>query len=312
MTPLRIGTRGSQLALWQARHVAGGLEARSLSSEIVPIRTSGDRLVDAPLSAAGGKRLFVREIEEALLDGRADLAVHSAKDMPVDLPDGLALAALLPREDPLDVVVLPAGESGSIGLDDVIVRAPGLRVGTSSVRRIAQLSRLMPGARFLPIRGNLDTRLRKIDAGEYDALVLAAAGLERLGAGSRIACAIPVTACVPAPGQGAIGIEVRADDRRALDAVAHLNDRATEVAVTAERALVRALGGGCQMPIGALALAEDDALVMHAAVLSLDGRHEARVCLTGPAADPASLGRRAAATLIDAGARAILDGMQGD
>ena len=188
-TPLRIGTRGSQLALWQARAVATRLESHGVAAELVLIKTSGDRLQSAPMSEVGGKRLFVKEIEDALLAGDVDVAVHSAKDMPALLPDGLTIAATLPREDPRDAFVMPDGER----LDDVaaaLKTRTTLRIGTSSVRRIAQLRSHFPAAVFLPIRGNVDTRLRKLDAGEYDALVLAAAGLRRLGFGERISAAI--------------------------------------------------------------------------------------------------------------------------
>src|SRR5687767_6971430 len=208
MAPLRLGTRGSELALFQARTVAALLERQATAScEIVAIKTSGDRLAEATLSQIGGKRLFVKEIEDALLAGDVDLAVHSSKDMPAVLPEGLVVGAVLPREDARDAVILP--QSGEMAFDDV-VRALGRepRIGTSSVRRIAQLTRLFPGARFLPVRGNLDTRLRKLDAGGYDALVLAAAGLLRLQHGHRISVAVPLDACVPAPGQGIIAIEL--------------------------------------------------------------------------------------------------------
>jgi hydroxymethylbilane synthase len=201
MSVLRVGTRGSQLALFQARAVAALLEARAgVACEIVVIRTTGDRLAEAPLAQIGGKRLFVKEIEDALVAGEIDLAVHSSKDMSAVLPDGLEVAGVLPREDPRDGVVLP--DEAPVPLDDLVRRlGPTPRIGTSSVRRIAQLTQILPGAQFLPVRGNLDTRLRKLEAGGFDALVLAAAGLRRLQYGARISTALPPDVCVPAPGR---------------------------------------------------------------------------------------------------------------
>ena len=224
MTRLRIGTRGSQLALWQARAVARLIEDRGGGAELVTIKTSGDRLQDAPLSEAGGKRLFVKEIEDALLGGEIDLAVHSAKDMSAVLPEGLTVPAALTREDPRDAIVLAAGAS----LPDLQAAVAALgdapAIGTGSVRRIAQLATVLPSARFSPIRGNVDTRLRKLDAGEYDALVLASAGMRRLGFASRISAPIPVELCVPAPGQGIVAIETRHDDRETNARLAAIGD----------------------------------------------------------------------------------------
>ena len=225
---LRLGTRGSPLALWQANAVATRIAAAGgPPCRIVIIKTAGDRLQDAPLSAIGGKRLFVKEIEDALLRKDIDLAVHSSKDMPAVLPDGLTIAGVLPREDPLDAIVLPALASG-VGprpstVDDLVAllgQSPSF--GTGSVRRIAQLTRLFPDARFAPIRGNLDTRLRKLDEGAHDAIVLAAAGLRRLGFASRIAMTVPAAACVPAPGQGIVAIEIREGDELVQRARARL------------------------------------------------------------------------------------------
>jgi len=311
MTPLRIGTRGSELALFQAKAVATLLHQTSgASTEIVKIRTSGDRLAEATLSEIGGKRLFVKEIEDALLDGRIDLAVHSSKDMPVVLPDGLAIAAVLAREDARDAVVLPgtkgaAVTDGSIaGLTRVLGREP--RIGTSSVRRSAQLRRLWPAARFLPVRGNLDTRLRKLDEGGYDGLVLASAGLLRLGRGDRISSALPVHACVPAPGQGIIAIETRVGDDAATDAAARISDPVAAAALAAERAVIVRLGGGCQMPIGAYAEVHGELMQMTAVVVSLDGARAAHASAEGPALDPEGLGTLVAERLRLAGAEDIL------
>jgi hydroxymethylbilane synthase len=254
---LRLGTRGSQLALWQANTVAAGIVERGgPPCRIVVIRTSGDNLADRPLSEAGGKRLFVKEIEDALLRNDVDLAVHSSKDMPAVLPEGLAIAGVLPREDPLDAIVMPATGGSAAGsprptLDDLIARlGPAPNIGTGSVRRIAQLRSVLNQARFAPIRGNLDTRLRKLDAGDHDALVLAAAGLRRLGLASRITMTLPVDACVPSPGQGIVAIEIRAGDDDVRRVVQTIHDADAGDALEAERALVEALGGGCQTPIG--------------------------------------------------------------
>jgi hydroxymethylbilane synthase len=309
--PLRLGTRGSQLALWQARTVAARLEARGLDVDLVIIRTSGDRLQEAPLSEIGGKRLFVKELEDALLRGEIDVAVHSAKDMPAVLPDGFAVAATLPREDPRDALVLPAGAPAGTPAGTLAgvlsTLGPAARVGTGSVRRSAQLGPLMPGATFTPIRGNVDTRLRKLDGGDYDLLVLAAAGLKRLGLDDRITVAIPADTCVPAPGQGIIALEIRAGDDGARQAVQGVHDLAAFTALEAERAVVEALGGGCQLPLGALALVRGAALELHAVVCSADGARAVKAAGTGSAGEPAALGGRVAAELAAAGAAAILD-----
>ena len=316
---LRLGTRGSQLALWQANTVAARIaEAGGPACRIVVIRTSGDRLQEAPLSEIGGKRLFVKEIEDALLRGDIDLAVHSSKDMPAVLPAGLAIAGVLPREDPLDAVVLPSSPA-PLTVDDLVAELGQTpTIGTSSVRRIAQLTRIFPGARFVPIRGNLDTRLRKLDAGEYDAIVLAAAGLTRLGFASRISARLPVDACVPAPGQGIVAIEIREGDEAVRQAVSSVDDAAAGAALKAERAVVAALGGGCQTPIGALASwvrsaspasptqVNDAALELVAVVISLDGSRAVRAHRRGARSDAAALGARVAADLLAEGAGDIL------
>jgi hydroxymethylbilane synthase len=311
MTTLRIGTRGSQLALFQARAVAALLlERAGVAGEIVVIRTSGDRLADAPLSQIGGKRLFVKEIEDALADGEIDLAVHSSKDMPAALPDGLVIGAALEREDPRDAVVLPQSVGHEVPLTDlvrILGREP--RIGTSSVRRTAQLTRLFPGATFLPVRGNLDTRLRKLDSGGYDALVLAAAGLRRLGQGTRISTALPLDVCIPAPGQGIIAVEIRAGDNAVRQAVAHIDHPGASMALRAERAVVTRLGGGCQMPIGANAEIAGDSIAVSGIVVSIDGARAARADIrdtTGPEA----IGTAAAELLLSRGADRILEEVQ--
>ena len=336
---LRLGTRGSQLALWQARAAAARIaEAGGPPCRVVIIKTTGDSLVDRPLSEAGGKRLFVKEIEDALLRHEIDLAVHSSKDMPAVLPDGLTIAGVLPREDPLDAVVLPAhvrlkpdatdvgdiraagdtdvasgfSRTGTIA-DLVATLGPAPSIGTGSVRRVAQLSRVFAGARFAPIRGNLDTRIRKLDAGDpgdpgsYDALVLAAAGLRRLGMASRISMTVPASACVPAPGQGIVAIEIREDDDAVGRIVRRIGDADAGAALEAERALVETLGGGCQTPIGALASCVDaDTLELVAAVAALDGSRIVRASERGPRRDAAALGARVGRRLIAQGADAIL------
>jgi hydroxymethylbilane synthase len=340
---LRLGTRGSQLALWQANTVAARIAAAGgPACRIVVIKTDGDRLQERPLSEIGGKRLFTKEIEDALLRRDIDLAVHSSKDMSAVLPEGLAIAGVLPRESPLDAVVLPVRAQGSgLGARDSVSRAQGsgLRapdslsaaealspqpsalssiaelvrvlgdspsIGTGSVRRIAQLMRLFPRARFAGIRGNLDTRLRKLDEGAHDALVLAAAGLNRLGFASRISLSIPADTCVPAPGQGIVAIEMRAGDARVQDAVARISDAAAFHALAAERALVEALGGGCQTPVGALASVDGDRLELVAAVVALDGSRVIRGRASAARAEAAALGASLGAQLIADGAGAIL------
>ena len=308
MGSLKLGTRGSPLALFQAHAVAGLLQSRAgVACDIVVIKTSGDRLAEAPLAEIGGKRLFVKEIEDALLGGSIDLAVHSSKDMPAVLPTGLTLGAVLPREDARDAVVLPSGARTPAGLDDVLRclgQAP--RIGTSSVRREAQLTRLFPGARFAPIRGNLETRLRKLDAGEFDAVVLAAAGLIRLGYGSRISAPLPADACVPAPGQGIIAVEIRSDDTTTRDIVRKIDDPIAAAALTAERVVVTRLGGGCQMPIGAYAAASEHRLILTAVVASVDGSRTARAETHGLLTEAELVGTEAADQLLALGAADIL------
>jgi hydroxymethylbilane synthase len=305
---LRLGTRGSQLALWQAHAVATRIvESGGPPCRVIVIKTSGDRLQEGPLGEAGGKRLFVKEIEDALLRRVFDLAVHSSKDMPAILPEGLAIGGVLPREDPRDAVVLP-GPSALSSIEDLILHlGQSPRIGTGSVRRVSQLTRLMPGANFAAIRGNLDTRLRKLDDGEYHALVVAAAGLRRLGFASRISLALPCAACIPAPGQGIVAIEIRADDDDARRTAGRIDDPAASAAMNAERALVAALGGGCQTPIGALASSVDGGdLDLVATVVSLDGSRAVRGRARGPRHDAAAIGVRVGGQLLADGADEIL------
>ncbi|MSO82509.1 MAG: hydroxymethylbilane synthase [Acidobacteria bacterium] len=305
---LKLGTRGSPLALFQAHEVAGLLHSRAgVACDIVVIKTSGDRLAEALVAEIGGKHSFVKEIEDALLGGTIDLAVHSSKDLPAVLQPGLAIGAVLPREDARDAVVLPHGERTPVALEDIVRRlgrAP--RIGTGSVRRTAQLTRLFPGARFAPIRGNLDTRLRKLDTGEFDAIILAAAGLIRLGHERRISAVLPPEACVPAPGQGIIAVEIRGDDTTTHDFVKTIDDPVAAAVLTAERTVVARLGGGCQTPIGAYAVASEHGLALTAIVVSVDGARTARTETRGSLAEAARVGAQAADELLARGAADIL------
>ncbi len=296
MNELVIGTRGSQLALAQAEWVRRRLETLGFKCRIETIRTTGDRLADAPLPEIGGKGLFTRELEQALLEGRVHLAVHSLKDLPVELPQGLRLAAVPRREDARDVVV---GRK-------LAELAAGARVGTSSLRRAAQLKLLRPDLIIEPVRGNLDTRLRKLEAGRYDALVLAAAGLHRMGWMGRIAEYLTPEQMCPAPGQGALGIETLCEGP-AAQACAALDDPATRAAVTAERTLLEALGGGCQVPIGAYAEQYNSALCLHAVVVAPDGSRAVRTRAEGTPGEAAEIARNAARQLLAGGAHEILE-----
>lgn len=297
MRPLRIGTRGSALALWQARAVAGALERLGTASELVIITTRGDARQDAPLSALGGKGVFVTEIHDAMHHGEIDVAVHSAKDMAAVPPDGLHIAAVLPREDPRDALVLPEGRVLSTELT---------LIGTGSPRRIAQLRRLYPAARFDAIRGNVDTRLRKLEAGEVQALVLACAGLRRLGLASRISMPLPVDDCLPAPGQGIIAIEVRTADTETGRVVSALNDADARTRLIAEQAVVAALGGGCQLPLGVFAELDGQHLSVRAVASSADGARLVQGLARGEAADAGGVGTRLAADLASRGALELL------
>jgi hydroxymethylbilane synthase len=307
---LRLGTRGSHLALYQARLVATKIKAAGgPECELIIIKTSGDQLQERPLSEIGGKGLFVKEIEEALLRDEIDLAVHSSKDMSVVLPDGLGIGAVLPRVDPADVAILPATRhKGRITIEALTKKiGKGARIGTGSVRRVAQLRTVFPDATFQNVRGNVETRLRKLDAGEYDLLVLAAAGLRRLGFGRRISARLPVNICIPAPGQGIIAVEIRSADKMVRRAVKRINDADAAVALEAERALVAALGGGCQMPLGGLATAVGkSSLKLQAVVASPVGCEAVRAWSVLPKTQASQLGRQVGQTLLEAGAAEIL------
>jgi hydroxymethylbilane synthase len=293
---LVIASRGSQLALWQAHWVEGQLAQAGLASEIEIIKTTGDKITDVPLAKVGTKGLFTKEIEEALLDARADLAVHSLKDLPTELPPGLILAGVPRREDPRDAIV-------GRRLDELPQSA---KVGTSSLRRAAQLRKLRPDLQIESVRGNLDTRLRKLDEGRYDAIVLAAAGLKRLGWGGRIAELLAPEVMCPAVGQGALALEAR-ETGAGRDACAALDHADTRAAVTAERGVLAALGGGCQVPIGAYATIEGDRLRLVAVVVAPDGSEMVSARSEGAAYEASSLGRTLGAELLERGARRILD-----
>lgn len=298
---LRIATRESPLALWQAEHVRARLQAAhpGLQVELVPMTTRGDQLLSTSLSKAGGKGLFVKELEQALLDGRADLAVHSMKDVPAQQPDGLALATFLEPEDPRDAFVSNRWSR----LDDL---PQGARVGTSSLRRQSLLAAQRPDLRIELLRGNVGTRLKRLDDGQFDAILLACAGLRRLGLPERIAEALDVNRFVPAIGQGIIGIETRRDDTRTQTLLSPLDHARARIRLSAERALNARLGGACSVPVAGHARLTADTLILDAMVGSPDGRRQVRETLTGPHDAAAALGTTLAQTLLDRGGREIL------
>ncbi|MBH2034783.1 MAG: hydroxymethylbilane synthase [Pseudomonadales bacterium] len=304
---IRIATRKSALALWQAEYVKACLEQAhpGLLVSLVPMVSRGDKLLDAPLAKIGGKGLFVKELETALLDNEADIAVHSMKDVPMDFPEGLGLFCICEREDPRDAFVSNTFAS----LDEL---PAGSVVGTSSLRRQAQLLALRPDLKIHFLRGNVNTRLAKLDAGEYDAIILAAAGLIRLGFGSRIRASISVEASLPAGGQGAVGIECRSADAEIHALLAPLHHRETALRVTAERALNKHLNGGCQVPIACYALLEDEQLWLRGLVGQPDGGLLLRAQGRAPAADAETLGVQVAEALLAQGANAILAAVYGE
>jgi hydroxymethylbilane synthase len=298
--PLRIGSRGSALALWQANDVRDRLRAlHRLEAEIVLIKTSGDKFAQASVSRLGMKGVFIKELEDALLEDRIDLAVHSMKDVPTEIPPGLAFPAVTKREDVRDCVV---GRNGA-SLASLPSRA---RVGTGSLRRQAQLRHYRSDLNLLDLRGNVDTRLRKLDEGQFDAIILAKAGLDRLGAADRVTEVISPDLMLPAVGQGALGMEARADARELLQLLATLDDRETRTCVDAERALLSELEGGCQVPLGAWGRIEGDELILDACVLSVDGTEYLRRQITGSPEAPENVGRKLGQILLDAGADRIL------
>lgn len=298
---LRIATRRSRLALWQAEHVKARLEAlrADLHVVLVPLSTRGDEVLDASLAKIGGKGLFVKELETALAEDRADIAVHSMKDVPAELPPGYALAAVLEREDPRDAFVSPHHA-------DLAALPAGAVLGTSSLRRQAQIAARHPGLEIRPLRGNLDTRLAKLDRGEYAAIVLAAAGLKRLGLQARIRATLELSDCLPAAGQAALGIECLAASQEVMALVGELRDPVTEACVRAEREVNRVLGGSCTIPLGAYAELANGRMRLRALVASPDGRRFARAEGEGEAGRPEELGARVAALLRERGAAEIL------
>ena len=303
---LRIATRGSKLALWQAHHVRDRLVAAEpgLVVELLVLKTMGDKIQDRPLSEVGGKGLFVKEIEEALLDGRADVAVHSMKDLPAELAPGLVLAAVPVREDPRDALLVRPGLRGHV--ERVEDLPAGARVGTSSLRRVCVLKAMRPDLVVEALRGNVDTRLKKLDEDQLDAIVLAVAGLSRLGFGDRIAARLDVKRSVPAIGQGALAIECRDGDEATLARLKRLDDEATATTTRAERAFLGRLGGTCRTPLAAHATLRGDALELDGLVGRPDGTLVLREAITGPASEAARLGVQLAERLIALGADAIL------
>jgi hydroxymethylbilane synthase len=294
-SPLRLGTRGSKLARVQAGMVARALQQRGIACEIVSVKTTGDRILDRPLADAGGKGLFTKELEEALLSGVIDLAVHSMKDVPTALPEGLTIAAILPREDPSDVVIANRART----LSELPV---GARVGTSSVRRMAQVLRARPDLECVPLRGNVDTRLAKLEAGETDAILLAMAGLKRLGIAHRVTSVLNPEEWLPSLAQGAVGIEIRLSDTRTASLIAAFNDEAAATELACERAFQAALDGSCRTPIAGLARIEGKRLCFRGEVIAPDGSDFAATDFqiqlgANPRQDAARAGREAGAAL---------------
>jgi hydroxymethylbilane synthase len=304
MARLRIGSRGSQLALWQANHISTLLRARGHEVEIEIIHTTGDKITDVALAKVGTKGMFTKEIEEALAAGRVDLAVHSLKDLPTELPPGFEIAAITERQDPRDAFC----SRHYAKIEDLPQRA---RVGTSSLRRQAQLKAIRPDLDIHPLRGNVDTRLRKLEQGEYDAVILASAGLKRLGKTELIKQIVPAEMMCPAAGQGALGIEIRAGDVGTRELLAFLNDPAARAATTCERALLSCLGGGCQVPIGAFAEMKNGKLHLESIVADPDGSKLLRDSRDGKIEDAEKLGNDAGAALLSRGGDAILETVYG-
>jgi hydroxymethylbilane synthase len=303
-----IGSRGSKLALWQAEWVRERLRQlhplKQISIEV--IKTSGDVMKDAPLAVIGGKGVFTKELEEALLTKRIDLAVHSLKDLPTILPEGLMITAITEREDARDALVLR--EESAMEQPSIKHLPENSTVGTSSPRRLSQLKHLRPDLTIKELRGNVDTRLRKLDAGEYDAIVLASAGLRRLGLAHRISAPIEIEEMLPAVGQGALAVETRRDDEETVSILSLLDDSQTRAACTAERALLRALGGGCLLPIAAHAVVQDHHLLLEGLVAATSGETIIRDSLEGAASDAERLGGALAQRLRERGAESLLRG----
>ena len=302
MACLRIGSRGSQLALWQANHIATLLREHGHQVGLEIIKTTGDKITDVALAKVGTKGMFTKEIEEALADGRVDLAVHSLKDLPTEIPLGFEIAAITKRENPRDVFC-------SCKFQTIVELPRGARVGTSSLRRQAQLKAMRPDLDIHPLRGNVDTRLRKLEAGEYDAIILAAAGLNRLGKTELVRQIIPAEVMCPAAGQGALGIEIRAGDSQTRQQLAFLDDPAARATTTCERALLNKLGGGCQVPIGAFAEMRKGRLHLDAVVADPAGSKVLRESRDGD--DPVQLGESVGDTLLQCGGDEILEEVYG-
>ncbi|MBI1939969.1 MAG: hydroxymethylbilane synthase [Acidobacteria bacterium] len=298
-----IGSRGSQLALWQANWVKDRLAAAGHDLEIRVIKTTGDKLANIPLTQSGTKGLFIKEIEEALVAQEIDLAVHSLKDLPVEQPEGLSVAAVPEREDARDVLISRDGRAFS-------ELPAGARIGTGSLRRQSQLRRLRADLEIIPLRGNLDTRLKKLDRGDCEAVVLAAAGVRRLGLAGRITEYFSPDQLCSAVGQGALALEIRADDERMRETLAPLDHAPTHRAVLAERAMLRHLGGGCQVPIAAYAAPDGGQMRLVGVVASLDGSEIVRASALGPASEPEALGAAVARDLLEQGARLILESVK--
>jgi hydroxymethylbilane synthase len=302
MARLRIGSRGSQLALWQAHHISDLLRAQGHTVEIEIIKTTGDKITDVALAKVGAKGMFTKEIEEALVENRVDLAVHSLKDLPTELAADFEIAAITKRENPRDVFC-------SMKFASIEALPQRAKVGTSSLRRQAQLKAVRPDLQIHPLRGNVDTRLRKLEAGEYDAVILAAAGLNRLGKTHRVQQVIPAEVMTPAAGQGALGIEIRKGDAAIRALVAFLDDADARAATTCERALLNKLGGGCQVPIGAFAEVQNGRIHLNALVAHPDGTNILREARDGN--DPERLGNEVGETLLRRGGDAILEEVYG-
>lgn len=304
---IRIATRKSLLALWQAEHVAECLKAAhpGLEVELVTFTTEGDKILDTPLAKIGGKGLFVKELERAIFDGDADLAVHSMKDVPVELPDGLHLPVIMERHDPRDAFC----SNDYASLDEL---PQGARLGTSSLRRECQLHERRPDLKVLSLRGNIHTRLAKLDAGDYDAIILAASGLKRVGLEDRIRAELPPEVSLPAIGQGALGIECRVDDTRINELIAVLDDPDTHICVTAERALNHRLEGGCQVPIAGFAVLDGQHLHLSGLVGRTDGSEILRGAIFGPPHEAAEMGKALGEELLARGADEILEALYAD
>ena len=297
-----IGTRGSKLALWQAEHIAGRIRARYPEIEVTlkKIVTTGDKILDVPLAKIGGKGLFTKELENAMLSGEIDLAVHSLKDMPTELPEGLMLAAITTRADASDAFV-------SLRYKSLDALPQGAKVGTSSLRRRAQILKYRPDLQTIDLRGNLDTRIKKLENQEMDAIILATAGLKRLGLEQYITQILPIEICLPAVGQGALAIETRQADAEVLSVLEFLNDSETSAAVTAERAYLREVQGGCQVPVGVHGEVNGDQLLLEATILKIDGTREVREQICGCCSEAEELGIKLAQKMLAAGGKEILD-----